>query len=155
MTNTTNTANATTASATRTGATLAQVMTDMLLEGRTAELAALQQAEAGLGFESALAALVARIQANTNHYYATKFPTLAPPVISYDKSRRGQRFVRIIATDNWNHEPGRRVVGFVEVATGLLWKAATFKAPAMNHHRGSMYHLPASWSVGASAGASI
>lgn len=156
MTNTNRdaTANQTTSAANVAGRDLAAVMTDMLLANQLEALATLQAEEAAAGYERALAALVARIQANENHYHATTFPTLKPATIKIAPSKRGQRFLRIWAEDDGSDNNGhasRRVVGFVEAATGLLWKAATWKAPALNFSRGSMYEIPAGWVVGGAA----
>lgn len=149
--------NATTQRANRSGAELAAAWTDMLLAGMVAAVAADYAVEVALRaddteatrHERALAALVARIQANHNHYMATKFPTLTRDTIYVAQSKRGQRFLRIWAGNNDPHRANERtVVGFVEPATGLLWKAATWKAPALNFSRGSMYDLPVNWAVG-------
>lgn len=92
-----------------------------------------------------LAAFVARLQATQNAYHARRFPTLAPPKISIDKSRNGQRFLRIV--ESGCPEGSRQVYGFIEAATGKLYKAASFKAAETNYPRGDIRDLPTRWAL--------
>lgn len=76
-------------------------------------------------------------------------------IYSVEPRRKGWRFAKIIKTAFYNvrmqddgtetGEPTRRVVGFVEAGTGLMWKAASFKAPALNFPRGCIFTLPDDW----------
>lgn len=136
------TANATTQGANREGASLSSVMTDMLALGSAAKLRDLYMTEVYSGsWDRALAAFVALVQANINHHYATKFENLSPPKVMIATSCRGQRFLRLWSESTDKYSPGRNALGFVEPATGYLWKCATWKAPATNFPRASMYDL--------------
>lgn len=48
----------------------------------------------------------------------------------------GKRFVKIVVKDL--HGNARSVFGFIEKETGLVWKAASYKAPALNFPRGNI-----------------
>lgn len=92
-------------------------------------------------FDAALVALVARIQSELSERYYSGFTTLQAPRVEVVPARKSQRFIRVMqvfARDN-----RYRIVGFVEVGTGLLWKAATRKAPALNYPRGCIFNLDA------------
>lgn len=86
-------------------------------------------------FETALAAFVAALQARSDKHYAEKFPNLDPTKYSVDP--RGKKYKRIVDT---THGGNRSVHCFVEVATGDIWKAASWKAPAKNFPRGNIYN---------------
>lgn len=124
-------------------ADIAAITTDALLAGNTAALPALA-AEVAEQFETTLVAMVARIQANHDADIAHRGPYWPRTVYSIDKRRKGQRFIRILRTTDGQ----RGCVGFVEVGTGLLYKCATMKAPALNFTRGCMFNLPENWAVG-------
>lgn len=89
--------------------------------------------EIRLRFDAALAALVARIQTESDAYYAKSFPSLSPPKFTVAPSKKGQRFVKIL-------EDRRRIVGFVELGTGLLWKSNGTSA-VLNFPRGCVFDL--------------
>lgn len=89
--------------------------------------------EIKLRFDAALAVLVARIQTESDAYYAKSFPSLSPPRFTVAPSKKGQRFVKIV-------ENGRRIVGFIELGTGFMWKSAG-RAPALNFPRGCIFDL--------------
>lgn len=122
-------------------------------------------------FDAALAALVARIQSEIrslheelvlNGHHQTSKPSLIRAVLPAHDG-----FIRITATylthdaivaamvaDDARQEGRSRsvidhltrtshTVGFVEVGTGLLWKAATKSAPALNYPRGCIFDLDA------------
>lgn len=127
-------------------------------------------------YEAALAALVSRIQAESDAEYEahiaktadkygetiayTKSWSSKPDTFAVDLRRKGWRFARIWRTSYYNvcrlddgtekGAPSRSVVGFVEAGTGLLWKAATWKAPALNFPRGCIFDLPDDWECGGS-----
>jgi hypothetical protein len=120
-------------------------------------------------FDAALAALVARIQAEVrsrhDEWILNGFPRQDPPLIRAMPAHNG--FIRITSTylthdavaaamvaDDARQEGRSRsvidgltrdghTVGFVEVGTGLLWKAATRTAPALNYPRGCLFDLEA------------
>lgn len=129
-------------------ADIAQITTDALLEGNVAALPALAS-QVAEQFETALTAMVARIQANHDAECAARGPYWPRFTYAVDKRRKGQRWIRIICLDHDPRcSPHRKVVGFVELGTGLLYKAATFKKPAENFTRGCIFNLPANWAVG-------
>jgi hypothetical protein len=111
-------------------------------------------------FEDALAALVVRLQATSDRQDARRAYTkrewnVLRPIFSVEPRRKGWRFAKIIRTSFYNvrvkadgtsdGEPSVNVVGFVEAGTGLMWKAATRKAPALNFPRGCIFTLPDDW----------
>jgi len=79
-----------------------------------------------------LADFVASVQGVSDAYFAAKFPTLTVPVIS---SSKGRKFARIIRDTGSQ----RMVYCFVEMTTGDLYKAASWKAPAKNFARGNIF----------------
>jgi hypothetical protein len=86
-------------------------------------------------FQTALAAHVARLQAAADRDFAANYPNLKPPTISAGKP--GKRYVRVVQTENSG--AGRSVVHFVEISTGLIWKADGWKRPTRNFPRGNIY----------------
>lgn len=82
-----------------------------------------------------LAEFTARLQGVSDTYFAKQFPTLTPSRFAVDTG--GRKFKRIVRSDADGSQ--RSVWGFVEVTTGLIWKAATWKAPARNFPRGSIF----------------
>lgn len=85
-------------------------------------------------FEAKLAEFVKLIQQKTDEYYKKNLSNLTPDIITVD---RGHKFVRIVKNGQ-GHSTQRSVWGFVEIATGSIYKAAGWKAPA-KHARGSIY----------------
>lgn len=97
-------------------------------------------------FDAALAALIARIQSEVTKRYKDFPPhsTLEAPRIEAAPARKGQRFIRVMEAWYVREVVSRsRIVGFVEVGTGLMWKAATRNAPALNYPRGCIFDLDA------------
>lgn len=135
-------------------ADIAQITTDALLEGNVAALPALA-AQVAEQFETALTACIARIQANHDAECEARGPYWPRFVFTTDKRRKGQRWIRILQIDCDVRSNSRKVVGFVELGTGLLYKAATFKKPAENFTRGCIFNLPENWAVGSFACPSI
>lgn len=122
-------------------ADLASINVDALIEGRTADILAIT-AEIQERFPAALAAFVARLQAASDAYFAAVFPTLTPDAFSVDAAFRGKRFARIVRRGEGD---SCSVVCFVELRTGLVWKAGTFKAPVLNFSRGCVFALGTAW----------
>jgi hypothetical protein len=89
--------------------------------------------------EDGIKAFVAHLKAMTDAYFAKNYTNLTPPTWEITS---GPRFVRIVKAD----APGssRSVYCFVEKSTGLIWKAAGWKAPALNFPRGNV-NDPSSW----------
>ena len=89
-----------------------------------------------------------RLKLNAFTYISTQMqPESRAGIFSVEPRRKGWRFAKIIKTAFYTEtgEPSRSVVGFVEAGTGLMWKAATFKAPALNFPRGCIFTLPDDW----------
>jgi hypothetical protein len=47
----------------------------------------------------------------------------------------GKKYVKVVMV----HWDSRSVHSFVEKATGLIWRAKSWKAPALNHPRGNIF----------------
>lgn len=86
-------------------------------------------------FKTALDNFVKLTQESIGAHFAQNYPNLTPPRIYVDP--RGKKYLRVVRED---HDGSSRAVHlFVEVATGLIWKAASWKAPALNSPRGSIF----------------
>lgn len=83
-----------------------------------------------------LASFCSKLASKNAKYFAKHYANLTPPVFTFDP--KGRKYVRIVRT-NMDHGTSRSVVCFIERSTGLIWKAASWKAPAKNFHRGSIY----------------
>lgn len=77
----------------------------------------------------------AKLASKTARYFAKNYDSLDPPMFSVDP--KGRKYARIVRRDSHGH--GASVVCFIEKSTGLIWKAASWTAPAKNFHRGSIY----------------
>ena len=75
-----------------------------------------------------------KLTVKTARYFAKHYENLDPPMFSFTKERKYSKIVR-----RDSHGCGASVVCFIEKSTGLIWKAATWHAPAKNYHRGSIY----------------
>ena len=90
-------------------------------------------------FDTAIAAYIAALDARA----AEDFARLCPNLVALGKSAPshtvevGPKFVRIVRGDGVS----RSAFGFVERATGLIYKAAGWKGPARNFPRGSIFDL--------------
>ena len=75
------------------------------------------------------------LQEHVNADYAKFMPEHKDwaPQLSY---KEGKRFVKIVSKSG--HGGSLSVFGFIEKETGLLWKAASWAAPALNFPRGSI-----------------
>lgn len=82
-------------------------------------------------------AFIAKWQAFKVADMARRYPTLTAPTLSVEP---GKRFARIVATDSQ-----RSCVGFIELATGDLYKSASWKAPAKNFTRGNIRTTEPTW----------
>jgi hypothetical protein len=51
----------------------------------------------------------------------------------------GRRFIRIIRVQEFNGHVSRSVHSFIEKVNGNIWKAAGWKAPALNFPRGNIF----------------
>ena len=85
--------------------------------------------------EADLLNLCAKLAEKNAAYFAKHYANLTPGVFYPDKGRR--KYVRIVRADA--DGGGRSVVCFIELATGLIWKAAGWKAPEKNFPRGSIH----------------
>ena len=89
-------------------------------------------------FKTALASYIKALQEKIDAHTEKHFPDaidLLKTTLSVDP--RGKKYLRIVKS-----MPGgsRSVHSFVEVATGDIWKAASWKAPAKNFPRGNIYN---------------
>ena len=94
----------------------------------------------GLTFEDALESFRATAEGILRAYFARNNFTFATPNIEI--KRGGRKFIKLIRTES-DPETGENrgqtfVHSFVEVETGQIFKAASFKAPA-KHARGNIY----------------
>lgn len=138
---------------------LAAITTKLLQDTNACPTAPLTDVACAIAdqFEAALAALVARLQATNDAKYNERrvLALPKPSIFSVEPRRKGWRFAKIIKTAFYNvhvhpdgtetGEPSVSVVGFVEAGTGLMWKAATRRAPALNFPRGCIFTLPDGW----------
>jgi hypothetical protein len=92
-------------------------------------------------FDEALENFRAYAEGVKRTHFADSDYTFAVPTVEISKG--GKRYIKLIAGENdpVTGEPrshSRSVHSFVEVATGDIFKAASFKAPA-KHARGNIY----------------
>jgi hypothetical protein len=74
---------------------------------------------------------VERLQTMMNEHYAVRLPNLTPPEVLV---AGGRKYIKIAKRDNQTC-----VWCFVRAADGAILKAATWKAPALNYVRGSIF----------------
>ena len=74
---------------------------------------------------------VARCQETINEHYAERLSNLTPPTLEI---WGGRKYIKIAKVDNQTS-----VFCFVRAADGAILKAATWKAPALNYPRGSIF----------------
>ena len=86
------------------------------------------------------AAFCAALEAATAAHFAKHYPRQKAPCFLLDAP--GRRFVRVVRTGGLGRS--REVVVFVEIATGTIWKADSWKKPSMNFPRGNVAD-PAAW----------
>ena len=79
-------------------------------------------------FEETLSNYVYYIQKLINANYAENLKNLTAPVV---KVKKGRRFMKVVR--------GSSVHSFVEIKTGNVYKAASYKAAEMNHVRANIY----------------
>jgi hypothetical protein len=87
-------------------------------------------------FDSALAIFVANCQDKINSYFKATYEHVAPGTLVV---MPGKKYVRIVNQDTVS----RSAWAFVDIATGDILKAASWKVPA-KHSRGNIYK-PESW----------
>lgn len=85
-----------------------------------------------------------KLAVKTRKYFSKNYSNLSPPSFHADKG--GRKYVRIVRTDDRGYG-SRSVVCFIERSTGLIWKAAGWKARATNFSRGSIFG-PNGWTDG-------
>jgi hypothetical protein len=84
-------------------------------------------------FETALASFMAQLSEMMNTHRKANFPNITGD-IKIGRDPGGVKFIRITKEDTQ-----KSVYCFVEVATGNIMKAASFKAPA-KHARGNIFN---------------
>ncbi len=77
-----------------------------------------------------------KLSAKAHKYFAKHYSNLSPPAFHADKG--GRKYVRIVRSNDRGYSD-RSVVCFIERSTGLIWKAASWKSPAKNFSRGSIF----------------
>jgi len=85
-----------------------------------------------------LTAFVAACQALVTAYYEKNHPILTPSKLSFD-FKGGMRYAKIIVTTQGLGAGQRSVFGFVDMRSGDVLKAASWKAPAKNFARGNVH----------------
>lgn len=89
-------------------------------------------------------AFISECQTNLNAHQAKYFPNSTVPVLTVEPGRKYARIVKATS------ELSRSVFGFVDMETGNLYKAASWKAPAKGC-RGNIDKAPcAAWIYGIS-----
>jgi len=91
-------------------------------------------------FEETLENYVYYLQKQMNEYWKDSGFTFAdPPTI--EKTKGGKRFVKIFRTEYGlgNIISSKSIHTFVEKETGNVYKAASYKAPELNHVRANIY----------------
>lgn len=83
--------------------------------------------------EADILAFVARHQARVNEHFAKHYKVLKSPTIRFT---RGPKYVRVVTDDG--NVYGGSVVCFLALATGDIYKAASWKQPA-KHARGNVF----------------
>ena len=88
--------------------------------------------------QAAIVAFLPKLQEQVKNDYLgwgknSEFVQKNVPVLTY---KEGQRFVKIVSSKFDGTSVS--VFGFIEKETGLLWKAAGWKAPALNFPRGNI-----------------
>ena len=85
--------------------------------------------------QAAIINFLPKLQEQVNKDYSAFMPSHIDwaPKLSYSE---GKRFVKIVSESG--HGGAKSVFGFIEKETGLLWKAAGWKAPALNFPRGNI-----------------
>jgi len=74
---------------------------------------------------------VEKVQTLINEHYAATLSNLTPPTVFV---AGGRKYIKIAKRDNQTS-----VYCFVRAADGAILKAATWKAPALNFTRGSIF----------------
>jgi len=77
-----------------------------------------------------------KLAVKARKFFAEHYTNLSPPAFYADKG--GRKYVRIVRHDDRGYG-SRSVVCFIERSTGLIWKAAGWKAPTKNFSRGSIH----------------
>jgi hypothetical protein len=90
-------------------------------------------------FDAALAAFVALAQEQNDEYHAANFPALKSDLLTAEP---GRRYVRVVKTnrnaDGSLAQYGRSVFCFVDMTSGDVLEAASWKTPA-KHARGNIF----------------
>jgi len=94
-----------------------------------------------------LEAFVAACQAIVDAYYKSTHPRLTPSKLTFD-FKGGMRYAKIITTTQGLGSGQRSVFGFVDMRSGDLLKAASWKGPTKNFTRGNVHTTGATKGVG-------
>jgi len=85
--------------------------------------------------DAELLAFCVKLANKSARYFAENYANLTSPTFTFKK---GSKYAKIVRHENCGN--GCSVVCFVELATALIWKAASWKAPAKNFSRGNIRH---------------
>ena len=94
--------------------------------------------------EEQVAGFVARCQLVVDAYFQKDFPTLTPPVLTFDYGA-AKKFCRIVRIDRRKDENGNFIVekggaawAFIDLTNGDVLKPSSYKTPA-KHARGNIF----------------
>jgi hypothetical protein len=96
---------------------------------------------------SQLTAFVAACQEIVTTHYTKSYPNLTPSKLTFD-FKGGMRYAKIIVTTDGGAGQ-RSVFGFVDMRSGDLLKAASWKGPTKNFARGNVHTTGATKGVSA------
>jgi hypothetical protein len=86
-----------------------------------------------MDFQTALSNFLDAMQQDINAHHERNLPLSTPPTY---KAMPGRKFMRIVVEERTG---GMSACGFVEVATGDIYKAAGWAGPAKNFTRGNVF----------------
>ena len=84
--------------------------------------------EREMGFEKRFAGYIEKLEENLAVYYEGKFTHVETPEVRVEP---GRKYARVVVGDS--------VHTFVRIADGAILKAGSYRAPAKNGERGSIY----------------
>ena len=94
-------------------------------------------------YEEMLSYFVAMLKKQSDEYYAEHLSNLTPANYRVGKGRKYDKIFREDADGS-----SSSVHSFIEKSTGKVWKAASYKAPALNFPRASIYDYESLKKVG-------
>ena len=94
-------------------------------------------------FDKALAAFTAKLTSNYTEVFGNADGTFRSGKTLRHEAMPGRVYRRIarIETAEDGEVIAHSAVAFIKIEDGSIWKAASWKGPAKNYSRGSIYHL--------------